>query len=82
MDNYAILVLYRFTGKISISILFLTSFSFWLRIMVEAILKGDLSMEQNESDYNVLLNFMEWFEVQGDIDDFVFYDEVALISEK
>lgn len=39
-------------------------------------------MEQNESDYDVLLNFMEWFEVQGDIDDFVFYDQVALISEK
>jgi hypothetical protein len=41
MDNYAILVLYRFTGKISIGILFLTSFSCGLRIMVEAILKGD-----------------------------------------
>lgn len=41
MDNYVILVLYRFASKISIGRLFLTSFSFWLRIMVEAILKGD-----------------------------------------
>lgn len=39
-------------------------------------------MEQNESEYDVLSSFMEWFEVQGDIDDFVFYDQVALISEK
>lgn len=39
-------------------------------------------MEQTESEYDVLLNFMEWFEVQGDIDDFVFYDQIALTSEK
>lgn len=39
-------------------------------------------MEPCENEYDVLLNFTEWFEVQGDIDDFVFYDQVALISEK
>lgn len=39
-------------------------------------------MEQTESECDVLLNFLEWFEVQGDIDDFVFYDQIALISEK
>lgn len=39
-------------------------------------------MEQTESEYDVLLNFMDWFEVQGDIDDFVFYDQIAPTSEK
>lgn len=39
-------------------------------------------MEQTESEYDVMLNFIEWFGVQGDIDDFVFYDQSALISEK
>lgn len=39
-------------------------------------------MEQNESDCDVMLSFLEWFEVQGDIDDFVFYGQVALTSEK
>lgn len=39
-------------------------------------------MEQNENDYDATINLMEWFEVQGDIDDFVFFDQVAVISEK
>ena len=39
-------------------------------------------MEPNESECDFMFNFWEWFEVQGDIDDFVFYDQVALISEK
>lgn len=39
-------------------------------------------MEQNQGDFNVWFNFTEWFQVQGDIDDFVFYDQIALTSEK
>ncbi len=43
--------------------------------------KESLSMKQNEN-YANSINFADWFEVSGDIDDFIFYCENFQISEK
>jgi len=38
-------------------------------------------MKQNEN-YANSINFADWFEVNGDIDDFIFYCETTQTSEK
>ena len=38
--------------------------------------KESLSMKQNDN-YANSINFADWFEVNGDIDDFIFYCEAA-----
>lgn len=39
-------------------------------------------MELHNSDADKISNMLEWFEVKGDIDDFIFYDQYPVTSEK
>lgn len=37
---------------------------------------------ESQHDYYITADFSDWFEVKGDIDDFIFYTDEAQISEK
>lgn len=39
-------------------------------------------MEQHDNNDDRIDALLEWFEVKGDIDDFIFYDQVPVTSEK
>lgn len=39
-------------------------------------------MEHTDNDCEGIGIWLEWFEVKGDIDDFVFYDQIPETSEK